>query len=62
MPSEYLYGKSTRLEISLIKTEIICIMSRYSPTNVEWKNEAGKRDFMREHFFLKGRYKNIFVK
>ena len=37
-------------------------MSRYNLTNVEWKNEAGKRDFMREHFFLKRRYKNIFVK
>lgn len=31
MPTEYLRWKSTRLEISLLKTEILCVMSRHNP-------------------------------
>lgn len=62
MPSEYLHWKSTRIEINLLENEI-CIISRHSPMNVEWKNETGERYVMREHFlFPQKEIQNIFVK
>lgn len=63
MPSEYLHWKSTRIEISLLETEITCIISRHSPMNVEWKNGTEERYVMREHFlFPQKETQNIFVK